>query len=117
MADKAKAIIPRKIVNLETVQQLAASGLSRKGIAKALHFNRSMFDDRPDIREAAETGEAQLEGELVARLLEKVRNGDLIATIFACKSLAGLTETPRKEAETDVETIKVYLPDNRRNSG
>lgn len=107
----------KRPIDLAEVERLAASGLSRRGISRKLHFNRSMFDERADVLEACENGESRLEAEIVGKLMEKVRNNDLIATIFACKSLVGLSESPRKEAEPDVEAIRIYLPSNGRDSG
>lgn len=114
MAGK-RAVRPYRVVNLETVQQLAAQGLSRKSISKACGFNRDLFQTRLDILDAVERGESQLESELAARLLEKARNGDLIALIYLSKARCGWTDSPRKEPETEAEPIKIYLPDNRRN--
>jgi hypothetical protein len=116
VGDKVPAVrlSRRKAVNLQSVQDLAAGGVSRRSIAKILGFNRSLFETRTDIQTAAEQGESQLEAELASRLLEKARNGDLIANIYLTKARCGWSDQPSKAPETEPEPIRIYLPANGR---
>lgn len=113
--EEVKAGRKRREINLEVVRQLAADGLSRTGISKRLHFNRSMYEERADVLEAVETGEADREMLIVGKLMEKVRAGDTIAAIYLSKVCCGYSETASKEPEIDpAKSIVIYLPDNKR---
>lgn len=90
--------------------------MSKAGIAAKLGFDRGLFVDRSDIATAFAEGSAELEGELCLRILEKIRNGDLIALIFSLKARCGWREADKVKDDPDPATkgVKVLLPNNGR---
>ena len=116
MTERLKLIgRPRKVIDLVVVEELAALGVSKSGIAAKLRFDRGLFDDRADVALAYHRGRAELEVEVCGRMLAKVRAGDLIATIFAAKAICGWRDSgPAESAQQELANVVVHLPENQR---
>ncbi len=109
---------PRKDIDPEAVANLARIGMSRRQVAAALGISKSTFYNRcaesEEIDIAFEQGRAATAAEVGNKLMELVREGNLIATIFAAKCF-GWREDGKSDSDDEVvNNVHVYLPDNGR---
>jgi len=95
------------------VQRTAAAAHSLSNIAAALGVSRRTLGEamerQPNVRDAFETGRANLETELASGLLEKARGGNLVATIFLLKAMCGWKEGEPRDGVPKV-AIQINLP-------
>ncbi len=95
------------------VQRMAASAHSLATIGSALGLSRRTLGEamerQPEVREAFEAGRAALETELASALLDKARNGNLVATIFLLKAMCGWKEGEPRDGTPKV-AIQINLP-------
>ena len=98
---------------LEVIEALAARGNSEATIAKALGVGAKTFQRLRARDEAVGNAHSQgrgyLEDELVGHLLASARKGNIAATIFALKSMAGYSDNPRPKDDRP-PAITINLP-------
>lgn len=109
---------PRKDIDLKLVADLSKIGMSRRQVAAALGISKSTFYNRcaenEEINIAYEQGRAAAAAEVGQKLMELVREGNLIATIFAAKCF-GWREDGKSDPDGEVvDLVHIYLPDNGR---
>lgn len=98
---------------VEVIEALAARGNSAATIAKHLGIGDKTLqrlrakDER--VANAWTAGRGALEDELVGHLLNAARKGNIAATIFALKSMAGYSDNPRPK-EDRPPAITINLP-------
>jgi hypothetical protein len=98
---------------LEVVEAMAARGNSEATVAKYLGIGHKTLqrlrakDER--VGSAWASGRGVLEDELVGHLLVLSRKGNVAATIFALKSMAGYSDNPRPKDDRP-PAITINLP-------
>jgi hypothetical protein len=98
---------------LEVIEALAARGNSEATISKTIGVSVKTLQRLRGRDEAVHNAYAQgrgyLEDELVGHLLTAARKGNIAATIFALKSMAGYSDNPRPK-EDRPPAITINLP-------
>lgn len=98
---------------LEVIEALAARGNSEATIAKTIGVSPKSLqrlrgrDER--VHAAYASGRGVLEDELVGHLLKLARKGNVAATIFGLKSMAGYSDNPRPKDDRP-PAITINLP-------
>lgn len=102
---------------LEQITRLAAEGCADATIAKVLGINRKTFgamlreDGDPRVIEAFYLGKGRLADECIGTLLGHMRNGNVTACIFACKSLLGMRDQgPATPAVGNAVQVNISVP-------
>ncbi|MEO1563040.1 MAG: hypothetical protein AAFR98_06340 [Pseudomonadota bacterium] len=94
----------------------AADGVAQADIANRLGMSLSSFravlDRDEDAKAAFDGGRGEMETELVSLLMQQARDGNLTATIFALKALAGKREVgPAPDAPAQATpSINITIP-------
>lgn len=92
-------------IDLKKVEGLAARGLSRENIAKALGISEDTLSRRRKenhgIDEAIAKGRALGEATIADALFEKAKKGNTVAMIFFLKARCGWKETDKQEIEVN----------------
>ena len=98
---------------LEVIDAMAARGNSHATIAKTLGIGDKTLQRLRARHEAVgaawASGRGALEDELVGHLLASARKGNIAATIFALKSMAGYSDNPRPKDDRP-PAITINLP-------
>ncbi len=98
---------------LEVIEALAARGNSEATISKTIGVSVKTLQRlraRDDaVGNAYNHGRGYLEDELVGHLLVSARKGNIAATIFALKSMAGYSDNPRPKDDRP-PAITINLP-------
>jgi hypothetical protein len=95
------------------VRELAAKGVHRRSISKALGVSHDTFlrwqDDHPEIYEALHAGLAEEHDALVRFLFDQAKKGNTTAAIFLLKTRHGYRENEPLDQRPNV-TINFELP-------
>ncbi|HNY80782.1 MAG: hypothetical protein RBS72_15010 [Sedimentisphaerales bacterium] len=101
---------------LAQVTRLAAEGVAEATIAHVLGLSRKTFskllrDDGGDeaVIAAYYLGKARLADECISTLMRHVRDGNVTACIFACKSLLGLRDVGPAAAPVAGNAVQVNI--------
>lgn len=102
------------------VERMSAAGCSQGTVAKGLGMPLRTFQDRldpnngaydADLRNAYETGGAELETELVKSLADQAREGNTVAAMFLLKSKRKFVDRHIAPAQApDRPTVNIVLP-------
>jgi len=94
---KADSMSPKQARQKQFLEAYKSNGFNISQACRTIGINRRTFYDwkdyDPDFVTDLNIAQDDLKDYLKSKLLELVDQGNLIATIFACKSLAGMTET------------------------
>ena len=96
-----------------TISAMAARGFRERDIARRLGMApdtwRRVRDRDPQALEAFEAGRSELHDELISKLLEKAREGQVACLIFSLKILFGYRENQPIEVE-HTHNVRIELP-------
>ena len=112
----------RNVLTAEMIKGYAAKGMSFTEIARMYGYTKErigqIIGKDSELKEAWETGNAELCDTLTSALMRLVAKDNVIAILFALKSRCGWVEAQyllNKPDATQQPQINVYLPDNGRN--
>ena len=111
----------RHVLTQEMVKTYAAKGMSFTEIARMYGYTKErigqIIGKDSELKEAWETGNAELCDTLTSALMRLVEKDNLVAVIFALKARCGWVEQQyliNKPDTTSTPQVNVYLPDNNR---
>lgn len=87
---------PRKIIDLEEVEELAAEGNTAEDIALALGIGRTSLYKRKDARAAFDKGRALLRVNLHHWQVQAAKNGNVTMLIWLGKQMLGQSDQPEE---------------------
>ena len=98
---------------LDIVRNMARLGHPVPSIAAALGVSRETFNQcrkrQPEVDEAFAQGRAGLEHELASGLVKAAREGNIVAAIFALKSMFGYRDNGQTDTAPKV-AVQINLP-------
>lgn len=110
------------IMTADEIKEMACGGMSRQQIADYYGITvrrlNQIFKKRNDLLAAFNTGLAQGIKVATRELMNRIQEGNIIATIFYLKARGGWIEQQyiKQKPETDAAKVQIYLPDNGRDS-
>jgi transcriptional regulator with XRE-family HTH domain len=111
-----------KIMTSDEIREMACGGMSRQQVADYYGITvrrlNQIFKQRNDLLAAFNTGLAQGIKVATRELMNRIQEGNIIATIFYLKARGGWIEQQyiKQKPETDAPKVQIYLPDNGRDS-
>ena len=112
----------RNVLTAEMIKCYAAKGMSFTEIARMYGYSKErigqIIGKDSELKDAWETGNAELCDTLTSALMRLVAKDNVIAILFALKSRCGWIEAQYLLNKPDTTTqpqVNVYLPDNGRN--
>lgn len=104
---------------LGQVEVLAGQGLTAEQIANCLGIGRTtLYDkinDNEDFSNAIKEGQGKAAGFVTGKLFDHIRNGNLAAIFFYCKTRLGWKETTRNE-HTGKDGAPLQLESHQKNA-
>ena len=122
MAEKGSGVMQTMKMNVEALSTMASQGMTRKQCADFYGITPQRFNQilgkEPDLLAAFDSGLAQGIQVATKALMDRVKNGDLIAILFFLKCRAGFVEEQyllkNREDKNDLPRVQIFLPDNSR---
>lgn len=100
---------PKKRVDLEQVEEMAAEFCTQEEIADDMGFERTLFRTREDISAAFVRGKNSAKMSLRHMMYNAARSGDRTMMIFLAKNELGYADTPKADASNmdkrDIEDL------------
>ena len=100
---------PKKKVDLEQVEEMAAEFCTQEEIADDMGFERTLFRTREDISAAFVRGKNSAKMSLRHMMYNAARSGDRTMMIFLAKNELGYADTPKADASNmdkrDIEDL------------
>lgn len=85
---------PRKQIDLEQVEEMAAEFCTQEEISQDMEFERTLFHRRDDVRQAFLKGINQARISLRHMLFKAAQSGDRAVLIFLAKNELGYSDNP-----------------------
>lgn len=85
---------PRKQIDLEQVEEMAAEFCTQEEISADMGFERTLFHRRADVRQAFINGANQARMSLRHMLFRAAQSGDRSVLIFLAKNELGYSDNP-----------------------
>ena len=100
---------PKKKVDLEQVEEMAAEFCTQEEIADDMGFERRLFHTREDIKAAFERGKNNAKMSLRHMMYNAARSGDRTMMIFLAKNELGYADAPKVDTNNlekkDIEDL------------
>ena len=100
---------PKKKVDLEQVEEMAAEFCTQEEIADDMGFERRLFHTREDIKAAFERGKNNAKMSLRHMMYNAARSGDRTMMIFLAKNELGYADAPKADTNNlekkDIEDL------------
>lgn len=106
----------------DEIREMASGGMSRQQVADYYGITvrrlNQIFKQRDDLLAAFNTGLAQGIKVATRELMNRIQEGNIIATIFYLKARGGWIEQQyiKQKPDTNSTKVQIYLPDNGRDS-
>ena len=102
---------PKKKVDLEQVEEMAAEFCTQEEIADDMGFERTLFRTREDISAAFVRGKNSAKMSLRHMMYNAARSGDRTMMIFLAKNELGYADTPKADmANMDKRDVEDLSP-------
>lgn len=94
----------KKAIDLGQIEEMASEFCTQEEIARDMHFNRSLFTRRKDVKDAFEQGKNGAKMSLRHFLFRAAKSGDRAVLIFLAKNELGYRDNPKEETSSMPET-------------
>ena len=107
-------------MNVEGLSTMASQGMTRKQCADLYGITPQRFNQilgkEPDLLAALDSGLAQGIQVATKALMDRIAEGNVIATLFFLKARAGWIEEQyvKDKTATNAPKVQIFLPDNGR---
>lgn len=100
---------PKKKIDLEQVEEMAAEFCTQEEIADDMGFERTLFRTRDEVKAAFERGKNSAKMSLRHLMYNAARSGDRTMMIFLAKNELGYADAPKANADNigkrDIEDL------------
>lgn len=97
---------PKKVIDLDAVEELAAEGNTQADIADAMNFARANFSNRKDVKAAYIRGVSQMRLRLRHWQVKAAKDGNIQMLIWLGKQYLGQSDTPAPTEEDNDNGVK-----------